>query len=160
MTVESSERLVRVPAGPERDASLPLLFLADGSMSQVHACYQRGDLFALRGDDGVRGVTLVLYEPDGGAELKAVAVAPELYGRGVGRRMIALVLAALRTASVRRVTVGTGNCAIGPIAFYQKCGFRLWRIERDFFTMARGYEAGAEEHGIPLRDMVWMDREL
>ena len=25
------------------------------------------------------------------------------------------------------------------LAFYQKAGFRVWRIERDFFGAARGY---------------------
>jgi hypothetical protein len=46
------------------------------------------------------------------------------------------------------------------LAFYQKAGFRLWRIERDVFTTARGYPEGIEENGIPLRDMVWMEQEL
>jgi ribosomal protein S18 acetylase RimI-like enzyme len=93
-------------------------------------------------------------------ELKAVAVAPELQGRGVGRRMLALVLAELRAAGVRRVTVGTASCSIGQLAFYQKAGFRVHRIEREFFSAARGYPQGLEENGIPLRDMVWMDQEL
>ena len=104
--------------------------------------------------------TLAIAEPDGGVELKAVAVAPELHGQGVGQRMLALVLAELRAAGVRHVTVGTGNSGIGQLAFYQKAGFRLSRIERDFFSPARGYPEGLEENGIPLRDMVWMDQEL
>ncbi len=55
---------------------------------------------------------------------------------------------------------GTGNSGIGQLAFYQKAGFRLWRVERDFFSPERGYPEGIEENGIPLRDMVWMDVEL
>ena len=45
-------------------------------------------------------------------------------------------------------------------AFDQRAGRCLWRIERDFFTPARGYPDGIEENGIPLRDMVWMEQEL
>jgi len=74
--------------------------------------------------------------------------------------MLALVLADLRAAGVRRVTVGTSSSAIGPLAFYQKAGFRFWKIERDFFNPARGYLADTTENGIPVRDMVWMDQEL
>ena len=49
----------------------------------------------------------------------------------------------------------------GPrLAFYQKVGFRLWRIERDVFSPERGYPEGIEENGIPLRDMVWLERDL
>ena len=161
MVGATDERLERVDAGPQRDDYLPLLLLADDSEAQVHSYYQRGDLFVLRGGDGrARGMTLVLAGPDGGAELKAVAVAPELHGQGVGRRMLRLVIADLRAAGVRRVVVGTGNSGIGALAFYQKAGFRLWKIERDFFSPDRGYPAGIEEGGIPLRDMVWMDLDL
>lgn len=155
--------LTRVPSGPGRDAYLPLLLLADDSETAVRAYYQHGDLYALHGEAGAPlAMTLVLPEGDGGVdvELKAVAVDPARHGQGVGRRMLALVLAELRAAGVRRVTVGTGNSGIGQLAFYQKAGFRLRGIERDFFSPARGYPADLRENGIPLRDMVWMDLEL
>jgi hypothetical protein len=49
---------------------------------------------------------------------------------------------------------------VRQLAFYQRCGFRLDRVERDFFTVAKGYPADLAENGIPIRDMVWMDRDL
>jgi GNAT superfamily N-acetyltransferase len=159
--VQTGERLEQIAAGPARDAFIPLLSLADDSEPQVRSYYQRGRLFVLRGADGVAsGVTLAIPESAHDVELKAVAVAPALHGRGVGQRMMALVLAELRAGGVRRVIVGTGSCGIGQLAFYQKAGFRLWKIERDFFRPERGYPEGIVENGIPLRDMVWMDQEL
>lgn len=140
---------------------MPLLLLADDSEAQVHSYCQQGDLYTLRGDAGqVLGVVLAIPHAGSVVELKAVAVAPEMQGQGVGQRMVALVLSELMAAGVRRVTVGTASCGIGQMAFYQKAGFRLWRIERDFFTVERGYADGITENGIPLRDMVWMDQEL
>jgi GNAT superfamily N-acetyltransferase len=154
-------RLERIAPGPQRDALLPLLRLADDSERQIRSYYQLGDLFVLRGDGGeARGVTLAVPEPDGSVQLKAVAVASALQNRGAGKRMIALVLQELRAAGVRRVAVGTAACAIDAIAFYQKTGFRPWRVERDFFTRERGYDPTLAEHGIPLRDMLWLDRDL
>ena len=159
--MRTDERLERVATGPARDELMALLLLADDSVAQVASYYQQGDLFVLRGNGGMpRGMTLAIPKPNAGAELKAVAVARELHGQGVGQRMLKLVLASLQRAGVRHVTVGTGNCGIGQIAFYQKAGFRLWKIERDFFIPERGYAEGLEENGIPLRDMVWMDQEL
>jgi ribosomal protein S18 acetylase RimI-like enzyme len=150
-----------VPAGRERDAYLPLLRLADDSEAAVRGYYQRGDLYAL---DDLSGrplaMILAIPEPDGSVELKAVAVDEDHHGAGIGTRLLTAVLARLAANGVRRVIVGTGNSGIGQLAFYQKAGFRLQRIERDYFNAARGNPDGIEENGIPLRDMVWMDREL
>ena len=161
MTDPSNERIDVVPTGPERELFMPLLLLADDSEAQVRSYYQTGDLFAFRAaDDAVLGMTLAIRQEDGSVELKAVAVDPALHGRGIGQRMLAAVLAELKARGVRRVVLGTGTSGIGQLAFYQKAGFRFWRIERDYFTPERGYSEGLEENGIPLRDMVWLEKEL
>ena len=71
-----------------------------------------------------------------------------------------MVLADLKARGMKHVVVGTGNSDSGPLAYYQKAGFRLWKIERDFFSPAHGYPDGLQENGIALRDMVWMDQQL
>jgi ribosomal protein S18 acetylase RimI-like enzyme len=155
------ERFRVVPPGVKRNDYWALLLLADESEPQVRSYYQRGDLYVLDDAAGAPlGIVLVLPEGEGEVELKAVAVRPDRHGQGVGKRLLALVLADLRKRGMRRAIVGTGNSGIGQLAFYQKAGFRLWRIERDFFSPARGYPDGIEENGIPLRDMVWMDQTL
>lgn len=150
-----------VPAGPDRDRYLPLLRLADDSEMQVRGYYQRGDLYAVDDESGEPlGIILTVPQSDGSVELRAVAVDARRHNQGIGRQMLAAVLADLRQRGVRRVTVGTGNSSIGVLAFYQKAGFRLERIERDFFMPERGYPDGLTEHGILLRDMVWLGLEF
>jgi L-amino acid N-acyltransferase YncA len=83
-----------------------------------------------------------------------------MHGQGIGSKMLRAVIEDLSNRGVRRLIVGTGNSGIGQLAYYQKAGFRLWKIERDFFSPERGYPDDLEENGIPLRDMVWMDQEL
>jgi ribosomal protein S18 acetylase RimI-like enzyme len=157
-----SDTTVRtVPAGPQRDAYLPLFDLADDSAAQVLGYYQTGTLFALDGPDGKPvGIVLAIDEPDGSVELKAVAVDVSRHGQGVGTGLLRAVLEDLRARGVRRVVVGTSSSGIGQLAYYQKAGFRLSWIERDFFGPDRGYPEGLLENGIPVRDMVWMDQEL
>jgi len=150
-----------VPVGPQRDGYLPLFDLADDSAEQVLGYYQTGTLFALDGADGKPiGIVLAIDAPDGSVELKAVAVDASRQGRGVGTRLLHAVLDELRGRGVRRVVVGTSSSGIGQLAYYQKAGFRLARIERDFFRPDRGYPENLLENGIPVRDMVWMDQEL
>ena len=150
MTDPGNERIEIVPAGAERERFMPLLLLADDSEAQVRSYYQTGDLFSFRGADGATlGMTLAIPWDDGSVELKAVAVDAALHGRGIGQRMLAAVLAELKARGARRMVLGTGTSGIGQLAFYQKAGFRFWRIERDVFTPERGYPEGLEENGIP-----------
>ena len=116
-------------------------------------------LLALPSGQG-QEVGIVLAIPTGGAEieLKAVAVAPESHNRGIGKQMLALAIPDLNARGYDRIVLGTGNSSIGQIAFYQKAGFRMWKIERDFFSPEKGYPEGLEENGIPLRDMIWFER--
>ena len=69
------------------------------------------------------------------------------------------MLADLWQRGMRRVVVGTSTSNIGALAFYQRLGFRMWRVERDFFSAQRGYPVGLEENGIPVRDMLWLDQD-
>ena len=153
--------LDRLPPGPQREELLPILLLAD-EPQPLGDYLQLGDRYVCRDADGaVVGATHVMPTAEAETwELRAVAVAAERQRQGWGKRMLAAVLDALGARGGRRVIVGTSNAGIGAIAFYQKAGFRLWRIERDYFTPQRGYDPDEREHGLPHRDMVWFDREL
>lgn len=153
-------RLRIVVSGPDRENYLPLLLLADDSEEQVRGYMQKGILFVADVDDCVIGLVLAIPSELTVIELKAVAVDPDHHNRGFGTRMLALVLAEVQHLGYDRVVLGTGNSSIGQLAFYQKAGFRFWKIERDFFSPDRGYPEGLEENGIPLRDMIWLDRSI
>jgi ribosomal protein S18 acetylase RimI-like enzyme len=156
----ASPELVEVPAGPERERWVPLLELAD-EPDPLRAYLQDGDLFGLVGPDGSpRGAVLVIHESSPVAELRAVAVAEAVQGQGIGSLMVSTVLFVLASRGTRTVRVGTASSGVRQLAFYQRCGFRLTHVERDYFTTEKGYPPGLTEHGIAIRDMVWMDREL
>jgi len=157
----SLSRMRIVAPGAERDRYLPLFYVADDSTAQIQESYQQGDLYALDDAAGEPGaIVLAIALPGGEVELKTVAVAPPLQRQGVGREFLAAVLQRLRQRGTRRVLVGTSTSNIGALAFYQHAGFRMWRVERDFFTPARGYPIGLEENGIPVRDTLWLDQDL
>lgn len=66
-----------------------------------------------------------------------------------------LVRHAIETASsmgYKAIELGTGNSSVGQLALYQKCGFRIVGVDRDFFTIH--YDEPIYENGIQCRDMV------
>ncbi|MFQ8827220.1 MAG: GNAT family N-acetyltransferase [Alistipes sp.] len=63
-----------------------------------------------------------------------------------------------RAAKCRILEVGTGNAGIGQLALYQRCGFSIDSIEKDYFV--RHYPEPIYENGIECRDMVRLRMEL
>ncbi len=150
-------RLKFVSPGPEREAHMPLLLLADRSEQQVRSYLQQGILYVAQQNGEDVGIVLAVPTELSRMELRAVAVAESKQHHGIGTQMVEAVVADLNGRGYSRVTVGAGNACIDQIAFYQRAGFRMWKIERDRFSPEFGYPEGMEENGIPLRDMIWFE---
>lgn len=151
-----------LPANDSREPFVPILLLAD-EPEPLRKYLDASDVYVLRDHDGsLLGATVVV--PDDTAEqsmeLRAVAIAEGQHNRGLGQLMVRAVIDDLARRGFLRVIVGTSNAGIGQIAFYQKAGFRLWRIEQDYFTVEKGYDPDERENGLPHRDMVWFERNL
>ena len=141
---------VVVERGPGRDEWRALLELAD-EPEPLRRYLNEGACYGLRDPETqrLRAAVLVIDLGAGAAELRAVAVAEDARGRGLGSWIVGEVCARLRAAGVGRVVVGTASSGTRQLAFYQRLGFRLTHIERDFFTTERGYPPGLSENGIP-----------
>lgn len=153
-----SEPIIEVERGPAREAWVEILELAD-EPEPLSGYLQQGVLYGVleAGTGRPRAAVLVIDLDDGAAELRAVAVAEADQGRGLGSWVVAGVCRRLRTSGVRRVVVGTASSGSRQLGFYQRLGFRLTRVERDYFTVDKGYPPDLSENGIPTRDMVWME---
>jgi len=108
-------------------------------------------------DGRLAGAAVVRWEEDETSEILYIAVAADLRGRGYGKQ----IMQALREELCRRrghaLLVGTANAALENIAFYQKCGFRMFEIRRDYFAYI---QPPISEHGIVLRDMLVLRYDL
>ena len=155
------EAIVEIDPGRAREAWVELLELAD-EPAALRRDLDDGTLFGVVDDASgrPRAAVLTVDRSTVSAELRAVAVAEDVQGTGLGSWLVAEVCERLQARGIRRVVVGTATSGIRQLGFYQRLGFRLSRIERDFFSAERGYPAGLSENGIPTRDMAWMDREL
>jgi ribosomal protein S18 acetylase RimI-like enzyme len=92
-------------------------------------------------------------------ELKSLAVEEAWRSRGVGAALVKAGVRHCRDRGGRLLLVATAAASIGALQFYQRQGFRLRRVIRDFYSAERGYRP-LELNGIPLRDEVILDLEL
>ena len=133
-------------------ALLPLLRDADEGEDRRRAALREPANTAYAAEDGAAraGAAVVRWEP-AASEILLLAVAPEMRRRGTGRAILAALVAEGRRRGTGALLVGTGNCALGNIAFYQRCGFRMDHIRRDYFAYV---QPPISENGIPLLDMI------
>jgi ribosomal protein S18 acetylase RimI-like enzyme len=91
------------------------------------------------------------------AEIVYIAVTEEVRGLGYGKKIINALITQARMRDIRYLLVGTANSGIGNIAFYQKCGFRMDHVRRDYFSY---FAQPIMEDGILIRDMLVFRMEL
>lgn len=118
--------------------------IRDTLMDGVHLSYAAFD------DGRLVGAATMYWEQDE-SEIRYIAVAPEMRGKGYGKAMIAALLEEARRRDVHALLVGTATCSFDNLAFYQKRGFRMDHIRRDYFAYI---QPPMMENGIPLRNMV------
>lgn len=141
-----------------RSKFLPYLLLADESERVVKEYISEGQMFEIIvDDDKVAGVALFMEESKDVVELKNIALDPQFRGRGFGKKVIALACELYRVEGFHKLIVGTANSSIANIAFYQKAGFRIAEIRKDFFLK---YPEPIFEDGIRAEDMVMFERVL
>ena len=136
-------------------AELPmnLLLLADPSEEQVMSYVNEGECYVAVAHDEIVGVyVLLLNYEQSTAEIMNVAVAEQMQGKGLGKKLVLHALEVAKSLSMSKVEIGTGNSSIGQLALYQKCGFRITGIVENFFV--DNYPDPIVENGIQCRDMV------
>ena len=144
----------------EKTEPLPmdLLLLADPSEEIVRSYMPRAKCYVLEQKGSIVGVYSLLPTRPGTVELVNIAVAESEQNKGHGKALILHAVETARSQGYITIEVGTGNSSIAQLALYQKCGFRMTHIDRNFFL--QHYEEPIFENGIQCVDMVRMSMGL
>src|SRR5579875_3617645 len=130
------------------DEELPmsLLLLADPSKDLVVDYTHRGMCYVLETDDEIIGTYVLLPTRPLTIEIVNIAVAEVHRGKGHGKALVSHAVQTARNLGYETIEVGTGNSSIAELALYQKCGFRMTSIDRDYFI--RHYPEPIYENGM------------
>jgi ribosomal protein S18 acetylase RimI-like enzyme len=150
--------ILRQVEANEAEALFPLLLLAEPSKSALR--WSLGNLsdaiYQVEDGGQIVGAVTMRWGSDP-CEIVELAVAENRQGQGLGRKIVENLLAEARNRGKQSMVVGTGNSSIGNIVFYQKCGFRMDHVRRDYFWYHRKPEF---ENGIRVRDMLVFSLDL
>ena len=141
----------------EREPYFPYLLLADENEVVVRKYMNDGDLYAIHFGGRIIGAALLIEQSKMVIEIKNIAIEPELKGRGIGKIVIQMISDNCKTKGYTQVIVGTANSSIENIAFYQKVGFRMEKVEKDFFC---SYDKPIYENGLRAVDKIIFSKTL
>lgn len=137
---------------------MELLLLADPSRKLVEEYMQRGQCFVAEAADRIIGVYVLLRTRPETVELVNLAVDENCQGKGIGKQLVNHAIHQAKLLGFKTIEIGTGNSGVGQLALYQKCGFRITGIDRDFFV--RHYNEKIFENGIQVVDMIRLSQDL
>ena len=142
---------------PHEDMPWSLLLLADPSKEAIQKYLDNAEIhLAFIGDELV-GVSVLTKELDI-AELRNIAVHEKHRRKGIGRLLVEHAIGQARNKRALRIEVGTGNSSALQLSLYQKCGFKIIGVEKDFFL--KNYKEPIVENGIQCVDMIRLSFDL
>lgn len=139
-----------------RQSYKPLLLMGDEDETTLNSYINEGDLYEVRMNEDIIGVALFIPINDETIEVKNIALRPTYRGRGIAKEMFLQSETTFKAQGYKRMIIGTANSSINNVALYQKLGFRMYDIERDFFST---YKKAIVEQGIQAMDL-WMFEKL
>lgn len=135
-----------------------LLLLADPSREMIDSYLVDSDLYVASESGKVIGVVVLFPVDKETAEIKNLAVRPDHQGKGIGKWLLENTIDIARRKHFKRLVIGTANSSLHQLALYQKVGFKVYSLKRDFFV--ENYPDPIFENGMQARDLVMLEFDL
>ena len=144
----------------EKEDPVPyeILLLADPSKAVIDEYIHRGEISMVVAHEEPIGIVVLLHTRPQTYEIVNLAVKEPCQGKGVGRALLRHAILQAKDQGASTVEIGTGNSSLDQLGFYQREGFRITGIDRDFFI--KHYPDPIIENGIPCVDMLRLSKEV
>ena len=140
------------------EKTMNLLLLADPSKEAINDYIKRGECYVACYNDSIVGICILIDTRPLTKEIVNVSVEENYQRKGIGKSLILDAIDRSRKSNVKVLEIGTGNSSLHQLGLYQKCGFRICSIDKDFFKLH--YNEKIIENGIECRDMIRLSLEL
>lgn len=137
---------------------MDLLLLADPSEEMIRSYIYQARIYVAEKEDRLIGVYVITLEEPGRPEIRNLAVAADFQGQGLGKLLLQHAIARARENGASGLMIGTGNSSVGQLYLYQKMGFEIVAIRKDYFTTH--YQEPIYENGIACKHMLVLEMAL
>lgn len=148
------EAAVRPAPGPLKE----LLLDADPDERRVADHLAHGELYVARSCGNPAGVIVIRATGADTWEIMNCSVSPEYRRQGCGTALVLHALDVIRSKRARYAELGTSDASPGPIALYERCGFRISGVINNHFT--DNYPEPVWDNGVQCIDMIRMRADL
>lgn len=146
------------PLKSTQDIPFDLLELADPSRVNVESYVKTGMCYLAKINSEIVGVIVLNKISSTTMEIKNIAVRASEQGKGFGKALLRYSEKVSQESGYKKLIIGTGNSSIGQLVLYQKEGFEIERIEKNFFL--NNYPEPIFENGIQCKHMVILEKNL
>jgi ribosomal protein S18 acetylase RimI-like enzyme len=92
------------------------------------------------------------------AEIKNIAVDTEYQNKGIGKALLEEATLRAKAKGFKTLSIGTGDTMMMQLLLYQKAGFEMDRIKKNFYL--DNYASPVYENGLRLKHMVMLKKQL
>ena len=129
-----------------------LLLLADPSQELVDSYLDKGLCFIAKLNESVVGVVVLLKTHIETFEIMNIAVHENYQRKGIGEKLISFAIEEAKKRNAKFVEIATGNSSLHQLALYQKIGFSIHSIDKNFFL--KNYQEPIFENKIKCKDSI------
>ena len=142
------------------DDNIPydLLLLADPSKETIDAYLKHSKIFIATLKLNVIGAFVLFPLSATSVEIKNIAVGSKFQGKGVGKLLLDYAIEIARIEKYKSICIGTANSSVGQLYLYQKKGFEMTSIIKNFFI--NHYPEPIYENGIQAKHMIMLTKKL
>lgn len=138
------------------EALLSLLLLADPDQEMITGYFSESILFVMEleetSDHQIVGVIVLKQIAQDTFEIMNLAISEDYQRQGIGQQLLEHVMVYGMNAGISCIKIATGNSSIGALRLYQKCGFMIDKVVKDYFI--NQYPEPIYEEGIQCRDRI------
>ncbi|CAM1357757.1 GNAT family N-acetyltransferase [Tenacibaculum xiamenense] len=141
-----------------KDIPFKLLKMADPSREQIESYLKTGSCYIAKHQSKLIGVLVLNSVNSTTIEIKNIAIKESEQGKGFGKVLLQQAENLSKELGYKKLIIGTGNSSIGQLALYQKSGFEIDRIDKNFFL--KNYKEPIFENGIQCKHMVVLEKKM